>query len=87
MSPENGEVYIMQDTDEEWVSPTPATAAIADALASATDLDEAALQDIGEHIDHGRLEELLAGEGGERTFTIEGYDVTVDSSGNISVDT
>ena len=83
MSPENEEVYIMQDTDEEWVTPTPARVAITEALATATDLDESELQEID--IDQSRLRELLDGEGGERTFTIAGYDVTIDSSGDITV--
>jgi hypothetical protein len=83
MSPESEEVYIMQDTDEEWVTPTPARAAITDALVAATDLDETDLQDID--IDRGGLRELLDGEGGEQTFTVEGYEVTVDSSGDITV--
>ena len=86
MSPEHGEAYIMQDTDEEWVTPTPATAAIADALSSTTDLEGSDLEDIADDIDHERLEELLAGDSGEETFTIEGYGVTVNSSGDISVD-
>ena len=86
MSPDNGEVYIMQDTDEEWVSPTPATAAIVEALVSTTDLEETNLQHIGEELDHGKLEAVLAGDDGEETFSIEGYEVTVDSSGDISVD-
>lgn len=83
MSPENGQIYIMQDTDEEWVAPTPARAAITNALATATDLDETDLGDID--IDRSRLRELLDGEDGEQTFTIEGYDVTIDSSGDITV--
>lgn len=86
MSPEHGEAYIMQDTDEEWVTPTPATAAIADALSSTTDLEGSDLEDIADDVDHERLEELLAGDSGEETFTIEGYGVTVNSSGDISVD-
>ncbi|WP_336326741.1 HalOD1 output domain-containing protein [Halovenus sp. HT40] len=83
MSPEHGQIYIMQDTDEEWVAPTPARAAITDALATATDLDEADIKEID--IDRNRLRELLDGEDGEQTFTIEGYDVTIDSSGDITV--
>jgi hypothetical protein len=85
MSPDNEEVYIMQDTDEEWVSPTPARAAIVEALVSATDLEEKDLQHIGEQLDHGRLEAVLSGEDGEETFGIEDYEVTVNSSGDISV--
>ena len=85
MSPENGEVYIMQDTDEEWVTPTPASAAITEALVEATDLDSSDLEEIDTDIDHGRLRELLDGNGNERTFTVEGYDVTISSSGDISV--
>ena len=53
MSPENGQIYIMQDTDEEWVAPTPARAAITNELATATDLDETDLGDID--IDRSRL--------------------------------
>jgi hypothetical protein len=83
MSPKNTEVYIMQDTDEEWVRPTPARAAISEALVAATDLDETDLQDID--IDHSGLRKLLDGEGEKQTFTIEGYDVTINSSGDITV--
>jgi hypothetical protein len=84
MSPESEEVYIMQDTDEEWVTPTPARAAITEALAAATELEESDLQEID--IDHSSLRKLLDGnDNGEQTFTVEGYDVTIDSSGNITV--
>lgn len=86
MSPDNGEVYIMQDTDEEWVAPTPAAAAITEALAAATNLDEGDLQDIDSEIDRARLQELLEEDGEEQTFTIEGYNVTIDSSGEITVE-
>lgn len=73
----------MQDTDEEWVTPTPARVAITEALVAATDLDEPDLEDID--IDHGGLRELLDGNGGEQTFTVEGYEITVNSSGDITV--
>lgn len=85
MSPDNGEVYIMQDTDEEWVSPTPVTVAIVEALVSATDLEESNLQHIGEELDHTALEAVLSGDSNEQTLSIEGYEVTIDSSGDISV--
>lgn len=81
---QNGAIYIMQDTDEEWVTPTPATAAITEALTTATDLDETDLEEI--EIDRDRLRDLLNSEGQERTFTVEGHDVTIDSSGEITVD-
>ena len=73
----------MQDTDEEWVAPTPARVAISDALAAATDLEESDLKEID--IDRSSLQELLDSEDQQRTFRIEGYDVTVDSSGDITV--
>lgn len=85
MSPDDGKVYIMQDTDEEWVSPTPVTAAIVAALVSATDLEESDLQHVDEEIDRARLEDVLSDEKGEQRLSIEGYGVTVDSSGEISV--
>lgn len=86
MSPKNGEVYIMQDTDDEWVAPTPATAAITEALAAATELEERDLQDIDSKIDRDELQTLLEGEGEQQTFTVEGYDVMIDSSGDITVE-
>lgn len=86
MSPDNGEVYIMQDTDEEWVAPTPVSEAITEALAAATDLDETDLQDTEYDIDRTRLRELLDSEGTARTFTIQGHDVTITADGEITVE-
>lgn len=87
MSPENEALYIMQDDDEEeWVSPTPASVAIREAVTAATDLDESDISELDSYIDRSTLRQLLEGaDDGQRTFTVEGYEVTVDSSGNITV--
>ncbi|MXR50329.1 hypothetical protein GRX03_01725 [Halovenus sp. WSH3] len=87
MSPESGEVYVMRATDEEWVAPTPITEAITEALTAATDLEEADLRDTDYDIDHERLRQLIDGSAdGERTVTIEGYEVTIDATGEITVE-
>ena len=86
MSSEDGEVYIMRETDEdEWLSPRPARAAIVDAVASATDLDRDDLDDVDAYLDLAALERAI--EAGEPfQFSVEGHGVTVDPDGEISVD-
>jgi hypothetical protein len=85
MSSDEGEVYIMrEDGDEEWVSPTPARTAIADAVIAATELEEDDLEDIASDVDLTDLAAAL--EAGEsHTLTVEGHEVTVDPDGDISV--
>lgn len=86
MSSEDGEVYIMRETDEdEWLSPRPARAAIVDAVASATDLDRDDLDDVDAYLDLAALERAI--EASEPfQFSVEGHGVTVDPDGEISVD-
>lgn len=85
MSSGNEVLYIMQETDAEWVSPTPARTAIAEAVTAATDLTEDDLQELDAYIEHEELRTLLDGDTGKRTFTVEGYDVTITARGEITV--
>jgi hypothetical protein len=87
MSSENGEVYIMSPSgDEEWVTPTPARTAIADAVAEATDLEGEDIGDVEEYVDLPALRAVLDGDEEELTFTIEGHEVTVTGAGDIHVE-
>jgi hypothetical protein len=87
MSSEDGEVYIMTGVgDEEWVSPTPAQAAITDAVTGATDLTEADISDIETYVDLDELRAVLAGDDDTVTFTVEDHEITVTNTGDISVD-
>lgn len=86
MSPDNGEVYILQGTgEEEWVRPTPARTAIAEAVTAATDLTADDLNDIDVYVDLAALGAALD-DGDAHTFTVEGHEVTVDPSGDIAVE-
>ena len=87
MSSENGDVYIMQDEDdEEWVSPTPARDAVVDALTEATDVEADAVEALDAYLDPADLRALLAGERADPlTFTVEGHEVTIDGEGEIQV--
>jgi hypothetical protein len=88
MSSENGGLYIMRDDDDEqWVRPTPAGAAIVDAVISQTELTESDLANIHTYVDREELRTVLEDEGTEPlTFTVEGHEVSVETSGEISVD-
>lgn len=77
-------VYIMQSTDEEWVSPTPVGEAIAEALRAETDVGESALETID--FDPERVAAVLGDEDDTVTVTVADHDVTVHSSGDIDVD-
>lgn len=80
------EVYIMQDTDDEWVQPTPARVAIREAVTSATDLEADDLGDLEEYVDIEELRSVLdADDATELSVQIEGYDVTIHTSGEIDV--
>jgi ethanolamine utilization protein EutQ (cupin superfamily) len=86
MSSEEREVYIMEDTDEEWVRPTPAGVAIRKAVARETGLDDSDLGDLTEYVEFEEVRAVLEGDGDELTITIEGHTVTVLPSGDIEVD-
>lgn len=88
MSSENGEVYIMQDDDdEEWVSPTPAHDAVVEAVTEATDVEEEAVEELDAYLDPDDLQALLDGDRSDPlTFTVESHEVTIDGDGEIQVD-
>lgn len=87
MSSENGGLYIMRDDeDEQWVRPTPAGAAIVDAVISQTDLSESDLANIHSYVDREDLRRVLEDDGtATLTFMIEDHEVSVETSGEISV--
>ena len=87
MAPDTGEVYIITDAggDEEWFSPRPAGAAIADAVATETDLEADDLDDIGAYVDPEKLREVLRRQEGSVAFRVENLRVSVDADGSIEV--
>jgi hypothetical protein len=86
MVSEEDAMYIMEKTEgEEWVSPTPARAAIVEAVTAQTDLDEDDLDDLDSYVDPERLRAVIEGEKGSVTFSVEGHEVTVDTEGTIEL--
>lgn len=88
MSSEQKDVYIMlDDDDEEWVHPTPASVAITEVITRETDLDESDIHDLDAYLDWEELQGVLEDQDeGEYPFTIEGHDVTVTAGGDITVE-
>lgn len=85
MSPDTGNVYIMTgDGEGEWVRPTPAKTAIVDAVTAATDLTVDDLADVETYVDLAELAAALE-EQTAYTAVVEGYDVTIQPSGEIAV--
>jgi hypothetical protein len=86
MSSEDGEMYIMSPSgDEDWVSPTPAGAAVAEAVSEATDVSAEEIDDIEAYVDPADLRAVLDGDDENVTFDVEGHDVTVTADGDIDV--
>lgn len=82
----SAETYIIRDAGDEWVNPIPADEAIVDAVTSATDLTPADIDDIDTYVDSAEFSTLFDGATTTLTFTVEGYEVTVDSTGDIDVE-
>lgn len=81
------EVYIMRETEDEWVQPTPARIAIGEAVTGATDLEREDLGRLEEYVDAAELQRVLDESGDdELQVRIEGYDVTIHASGDIHVE-
>lgn len=81
------EVYIMRDdTDEEWVRPTPARTAIVDVLTEETDLTAGEIEDVTSSLNLDELRAVLeTGNAEEFSFRIEDHEVRVETSGDITV--
>lgn len=84
MGPEDGEVYIMQEGEGDWVNPTPARSLILDTLEDEADVD--GIDDLGEYVDWAELRAVLEGDADEATFEIETVTVTVDRDGEIEIE-
>lgn len=87
MNSEEQAVYLMQDTDDEWVQPTPAGVAIREAVTAETDLEEDDLATLEEYVDPEELRRLLESDETSLTISVEGHDVTIHSDGDIDVAT
>lgn len=82
----NDSVYIIRDAGDEWVNPTPADEAIVDAVTAATDLSPDDVDDVEAYVDPAEFRTLFEGDSTSLTFTVEGYEITVDSTGDIDVE-
>jgi hypothetical protein len=79
-------VYIMQETEgDEWVSPTPARAAIIEAVTAGTDLDAEDLDDLESYVDPEAVRSVIEAEGERLTFPVEGHEVTLSEEGTIEL--
>ena len=81
------DIYFIRDAGDEWVSPTPADEVVVDAVTAATDLTRSDIDDIGAYVDLTEFRRLLNEDAATLTFTVEGYEVVVDSTGDIEVET
>lgn len=81
------DLYILQDdADEEWVRPTPVRSAIVQTVAAETDLSTEEVEAAADAIPTADLRAVLETEReGELSFSLAGYDVTVDANGDITV--
>jgi hypothetical protein len=81
------EVYIMQDTDDEWVQPTPVGTAVTEALVDNTELEAGDVEELGAYLDIHNLETVLDTDEREQLrVDVEGYDVIIHEDGDIVVD-
>ncbi len=80
------QVYIMQETDGEWVQPTPVRVAIGEAVADATNLDRKDIGKLEEYVEFESLRQVLEADEDETlTVEVEGHEVTIHTSGDIRV--
>ena len=82
------DLYIVRNRGEEspeWVQPTPVEQTVTDALTEATGLDAAAVDRLHSYVDPEDLRAVLCTTGGTVTFPVENYEVTVHSSGRVTV--
>lgn len=94
MGAEDGELYILrpdEDTDvdddeEAWVSPQPASEVIIEEVAEVVDADPDDFESLDEYVDLDDLAAVFDGDEDSITFEVEEHEVTVTGSGNVEVD-
>lgn len=87
MSSEDSEIYLLspEEGEDDWVSPTPARSAIVEALARDADLDDDDVDDLEAYVHPNAVREVLESESDTISFEVEGHEVTVDASGEVTV--
>lgn len=92
MQSEDPEMYVVRrrDGDEDggrtdWVSPTSVEEAVIDALTETTALTAGDVDRLGTYVDAADLRSVLRATSGTVTFPVEEYEVTVHSSGRVTV--
>jgi len=87
MDSDDSTVYMIRGgTGDEWVTPTPAEDVIVESLLSASELTAAEIDDLGSYVDADELAAVVNGSDEAITFAVEGYDVTVTSDGDVTVE-
>jgi len=94
MGAENGEVYILRpdegtDTDDDegaWMTPQPASEVIIEEIVDEVEGDSSDFDSLDEYVDRGDLAAVFDGDEESITFEVEGHDVTVTETGEITVD-
>lgn len=81
------EVYVMQDTDDEWVQPTPVGTAVSEVLVRETELETTDIDRLDRYVDVDDIETVLdTDERKQIHVEIEGHDVTIHESGDINLE-
>jgi hypothetical protein len=92
METDDAEIYVVRTRDgdgdgprTDWVSPTSVEEAVVDAVTDTTALTAGDVDPLGTYVDAADLRSVLRAAGGTVTFPVEEYEVTVDSSGRVTV--
>lgn len=90
METDDADLYVVRTGDgddggREWVRPSSVEEAVVDALTETTTLTAGEVDPLGTYVDTGDLRSVLRATGGTVTFPVEEYQVTVHSSGRVTV--
>ena len=94
MGAEDGELYILRpdegtetdDDEEAWMTPQPASEVIIEAIIDEVEGDSADFESLDEYVARADLAAVFDGDEESITFEVEGHDVTVTETGDITVD-
>ncbi|WP_159904395.1 HalOD1 output domain-containing protein [Salinirussus salinus] len=88
METDDAELYVVRTREgdgAEWVRPASVEEAVVDALTETTALTAGDIGPLGTYVDAADLRSVLRATGGTVTFPVEEYEVTVHSSGRVTV--
>ena len=86
MPSENGEAYVIRDTDDDvWARPTPVRTAVLDVVVEESHLSREDIADLDEYVDVADLHAILSADDGAVELAIEDCKVRVTADGDIDV--